>query len=199
MEHYSYESAIDELVNNLRVVYEPYGTWIIKSHFGRKETRYNVADHYSPLTYTSHNEEDSIGIFDGEKYYPQDFEEWKQDYAQYEIEDYEHYHEDELRELFNDWCEGLWSDSGNERLAKNLLNQVFESTTNITDEQGNIKCVYTGYDNILITRSNNIVVLDESDEQFIEESGLDYYNMLYLNDFNGYYRAKEAWEDAKEG
>ena len=131
------QEMIDELASNLRVEYRPYGTWRISSYVGSK---WNKEDGYIEKYYDSNNEEDSIGIFDGEKYYPQDFEEWKKEYAQYEIKDYEHYHEEELRELFNEWCKILWSDSGNEsnyepieerfnRLAENIFDEINDSLT----------------------------------------------------------------------
>lgn len=143
------KEVLEDLNYHLEVEYKPYGTWKVKSYLDDVE-----------VSYLSHNEEDSIGIFDGEKYYPQDYNEWLIDYAQYEIEDYEHYHEEELKELFEEWCQGLWSDSSNEnnyepdedrykRLSENLFDLIIED------------------DRVFGCINGKIVVLTEEEKEFL--------------------------------
>ena len=62
MKIYTYQEALEELETNLQVQYKPYGTWIITSHFGRMESKWQSQDHYYEVEYISHNEEDSNGI-----------------------------------------------------------------------------------------------------------------------------------------
>lgn len=138
--------------------------------------------------YDSHNVEDSIGIFDGEKYYPQDFNEWLKDYAQYEIKDYEHYHDEELKELFNEWCNGLWSDSGNEynyepdeerekRLAERLFDCLIE-------------------DDKVVVCGDGYLILTEAEAEFLLNN-MGWMTDLYEGKLDEFAEAFEQWEDEK--
>ena len=65
MKKYTREEAIGEMAENMRVERAGYGSWKIKSHLGGA-----LAEDRLELTSLTHDEEDSTGLMDGERYNP---------------------------------------------------------------------------------------------------------------------------------
>ena len=159
MKQYKREEIISELAWNVCVSWKGYGTWEIKSHIGQRETAC-YCEHTIEVSEITNNEEDQIGIMDGKKYNPQDYNEWLNDSAQYEIEDYGQLNEDELKDLFDEYCKTIWADSANDdnyepreerdtRLAERLFDALIED------------------DRVIECSNGNIVVLEQRESEFL--------------------------------
>lgn len=133
MKQYTREEIIAELARNVRVSWKSYGTWKVESNI-------DCNDHCIEVSEFTHNEEDKTGIFDGETYNPQNFDDWYSQVFSYELpedDEPEYYNDEELQEKFKEYCEIVWSDSGNEdnyeseeerniRLAERLFDTIIE-------------------------------------------------------------------------
>lgn len=140
MKQYTKEELIAELAQNVSVIWSGYGTWEIKSYIGQRATYRYCANHYIKVCEITHSEDDQTGIFDGEKYNPQDYDDWYFQVFSYELpgdDEPEYYNDEELQEKFKEFCEKVWSDSGNEdnyepfkerdaRLAERLFDTLIE-------------------------------------------------------------------------
>lgn len=132
MKQYTREELIAELAQNVSVMFAGYGTWKIESYIGQRATYRYCADHYIKVSEITHNEDDETGIFDGEKYNPQDYDDWET----FSCNDDE-MTDEEKQEKFEEFCEAVWSDSANEdnyepyeerntRLAERLFDDLIE-------------------------------------------------------------------------
>ena len=74
-----------------------------------------------------------------------------------------------------------------------------DSTTTITDEAGNVKYSICGYDDVMFTKIKDVIVFDESDNEFLEEVGYSFLEVIGKGEYNTYYKAKEEWEELKNG
>ena len=190
MKQYTREEIIDELARNVGVSCKGYGTWKIKSYIGKRETYRYCAEHYIEVSEITHNEEDKIGIMNGEKYNPQDYNEWL--YCEFDPEldandCIANYSKEELKEKFEKYCESVWADSGNEdnyepreerdkRLAEILLDAL------IVD------------DRVIECSNGNIVVLENREAEFLYDN-FGWIEDLYEGKIYEFAEAFEEWED----
>lgn len=201
----SVKEVINELALNVEVIYKPYGTWRIKSHIGTPSYRRSLfdtePDHYISVSYLSHNEEDWIGILDGSKYNPQNFNDWLTDVAQYDpdIGNLEQYRDDELEELFNEYCKAVWADSSNdanyepvderhERLALALFDELVEDQVNYESEL-----------ELIICDNDKVIVLDEDESEFYREDLNEAWTALNTGLEENIKLFKEKFQEWKEG
>lgn len=191
MKKYTREEIIAELAQNVGVSWKGYGTWKIKSYIGQRETYRYCADHYIEVSEITHNEEDQIGIMDGEQYNPQDYNEWLYGVFDPELDENDcinNYIEEELTEKFEEYCEAVWADSANEdnyesreerdiRLSERLFDILIE-------DDKVIECV-DGY-----------IVLKEKEAEFLCNN-YGWIEDLYEGKLDDFAEAFERWEEEK--
>ena len=191
MKQYTREDLIAELAQNVSVMFDGYGTWKIKSYIGQRETYRYCADHYIEVSEITHNEEDKIGIMDGEHYNPQDYNEWLYGEFDPELDEndcIDNYIEEELTEKFEEYCEAVWADSANEdnyepyearkaRLAERLFDTIIED------------------DRIIVCR-DGYLILTEAEAEFLCNS-YGWIEDLYEGKLDDFAEAFEQWEDEK--
>lgn len=167
------QEMIDELASNLRVEYRPYGTWRISSYVGSK---WNKEDGYIEEYYDSNNEEDSIGIFDGEKYNPQNFDDWYFQVFSYELpedDEPEYYNDEELQEKFKEYCEKVWSDSGNEdnyEPIEERLNRLAEIIFDLINDGDTTNLFFGGDEESCKIHEPRYAVTSNEESNFIFEN-----------------------------
>ena len=167
MRTYTIEEAIEEMKSTVQVFSDGYGTWKVKANLGIHSTGEYVEDYF-----TTHDEEWKTGIFDGERFNPQDYEEWLDDFFRHEFAETltsyakELITEDIKKQLFDEYCEIKWNDSANE--------DNYESTDS-RDERAARKIIESWIennewpDNVVVTADNStIFVLDENENDFAE-------------------------------
>lgn len=167
MKTYTIEEAIEEMKGTVQVFSDGYGTWKVKANLGIRSTGEYAEDHF-----ITHDEDWKTGIFDGENYNPQDYEEWIDDFYRHEfaesLSDYakELLTEDVKNTLFKEYCEIKWADTANE--------DNYESTA-ARDERAARKIIESWVDddnapdNVIVTADNStIFVLDEDEKEFAE-------------------------------
>ncbi|MEE0937688.1 MAG: hypothetical protein UIG52_06625 [Bacteroidales bacterium] len=191
MKKYTREEIIAELAQNVSVMFDGYGTWKIKSYIGQRETYRYCANHYVEVSEITHNEEDKTGIFDGETYNPQNFDDWYFQVFSYELpedDEPEYYNDEELQEKFKEYCEAVWADSANEdnyesgkkrdlRLAERLFDCLIE-------DDKVIECV-DGY-----------LILTEAEAEFLGNN-YGWIEDLYEGKLDDFAEAFERWEEEK--
>ncbi len=167
MRKYTINEAIEEMKNTVQVFSDGYGTWKVKANIGFRSTSEYAEDYF-----TTHDEDWKTGIFDGEKYNPQDYEEWLDDFYRHEFVDSltnyakELITEDIKKQLFSEWCEIKWTDSANEdnyeptdERNERAARKIIESWVDDNEWP----------DNVVVTADNStIYVLDDSESEFAE-------------------------------
>lgn len=166
MRKYTIKEAIEEMKGTVQVFSDGYGTWKVKASIGIRSTGEYAEDYF-----TTHQEEWKTGEFDGERFNPQDFDEWQKDYFEPEFNgvnsDALALITDEMKEeMFKAWCEKLWSDSAND--------DNYESPDD-RDERAARKIIESWVhedewpSNVVVNSDNStIYVLDESEHEFAE-------------------------------
>lgn len=205
MKTYTIEEAINDMASNAAVAHgNGYCTWICSAHIGDKRRGYD--DEYAEGNFTTHDEEWKTGLFDGEKYNPQDYSDWLADYFESEFEaplgsDALALITDKMKEqMFSAWCEKVWSDSANENnyestehRNRRIAKEIFYSWEH-----------EEAPDNVFICREKDIVIVLTNDEyNFISHKADDdgdhsYFESLcdgsttkFVNDYN------PDWESEK--
>lgn len=167
MRTYTIKEAIKEMADSIQIFSDGYSTWKVKGNLGIRSTGEYAEDHF-----ITHDEDWKTGIFDGEKYNPQDYEEWLDDFYKNEFAKSlslyakELITEDIKKQLFKEWCEIKWADSANE--------DNYESTDD-RDDRAARKIIESWVDddnapdNVIVTADNStIYVLDEDEKEFAE-------------------------------
>lgn len=166
MRTYTIEEAIEEMKSTVQVFSAGYGTWKVKANLGLRSTGEYAEDYF-----TTHDEEWKTGEFDGERFNPQDFDEWLESYFEPEFngvsKDALALITDEMKnKMFETWCERLWSDSAN--------NDNYEPSDN-RDERAARKIIESWVDdnewpdNLVVTADNStIYLLDNRERKFAE-------------------------------
>lgn len=188
MRKYTIREAIEEMKSSVQVFSDGYGTWKVKANIGLRSTGEYAEDYF-----TTHDESWRTGEFDGEKFNPQDFDEWQEDYFQPEFEsvssDALALITDEMKEeMFKAWCKKMWSDSSDD--------DNYESTDD-RDERAAKKIIESWVDdnkwpdNVVVTADNStIYVLDGEEKSFAESETanlamlVDGRDIAFLNAFN---------------
>ena len=189
MRTYTIEEAIKEMKDSVQVFSDGYGTWKVKANIGLRSTGEYAQDYF-----TTHDEDWKTGIFDGEKYNPQDYEEWLDDFYRNEFaESLSNYAkelitEDVKKALFKEWCEITWADSANEN--------NYESPDD-RDERAARKIIDSWVednewpDNVVVSSDNSTIYLLNNNEREFAESETANLSMLvdgrggaFLNAFN---------------
>lgn len=178
MRTYTINEAIEAMADSIQIFSDGYGTWKVKGNLGIRSTGEYVEDYF-----TTHDEDWKTGIFNGEKYNPQDYEEWLDDFYRHEFAEPLTNHAKELitedikKQLFKEWREIKWSDSADE--------DNYESTDD-RNERAARKIIESWVDddnapnNVIVTADNStIYVLDEDEKEFAES---ETYNLAMLVD-----------------
>lgn len=178
MRTYTIEEATEEMKSTIQVFSDGYSTWKVKANIGLRSTGEFAEDHF-----ITHDEDWRTGIFDGEKYNPQDYEEWLDDFYRHEfaksLTNYakELITEDIKKQLFKEWCEIKWSDSANEDNYESPDDRNERAARKIIEswvDDGNTP------DNVIVTADNStIYVLTEDEKEFAES---ETYNLAMLVD-----------------
>lgn len=163
MRTYTIEEAIEVMKSTVQVFSDGYGTWKVKANIGIHSTGEYVEDYF-----TTHDEDWRTGEFDGERYNPQDYDEWYDDqqWKEHGWEEAPSKDDAEIKSMFNDYCSAVWSDSANEG--------NYESTDS-RDERAARKIIESWvYDdnwpnNVVVSSDNStIYVLGEGEKEFAE-------------------------------
>jgi len=183
MRTYTIREAIDELASNAGVAHgNGYCTWICSANLGYKRKGYD--DEFAEGKFTTHDESWNTGEFDGETYNQQDFSEWLDDFFKSEFEDVVSSDAlalitDKMKEqMFNAWCEKIWSDSANENNYEDrehrdhrIANEIFYSWEHEESP-----------DNVFIDREKDIVIILNNDELNFVNSKFDAGEKIYYDD-----------------
>jgi len=167
MRTYTIEEAIEEMANTVQVFSAGYGTWDVKANLGIRSTGEYVEDKF-----TTHDEEWKTGEFDGERFNPQDYEEWLDDFYRHEFAETltnyakELITEDIKKQLFDEYCDIKWNDSANEdnyepseSRNERAARKIIESWVDDNEWP----------DNVVVTADNStIFVLDEYESEFAD-------------------------------
>lgn len=167
MRTYTIEEAIEEMKSTVQVFGDGYSTWKVKANLGLRSTGEFAEDYF-----TTHDEAWKTGEFDGERFNPQDYEEWLDDFYRHEFAETltnyakELITEDIKKQLFDEYCDIKWNDSANEdnyepsdQRDERAARKIIESW--IYDNEWP--------DNVVVTADNSIIyVLDEDEKSFAE-------------------------------
>lgn len=167
MRKYTINEAIEEMKDTVQVFSDGYGTWKVKANIGLRSTGEYAEDYF-----TTHDEAWKTGEFDGERFNPQDYEEWLDDFYRHEfaetLTDYakELITEDIKKLLFDEYCEIKWNDSSNvdnyepsDQRDERAARKIIESWVDDNNTP----------DNVVVTADNStIYVLDEEERKFAE-------------------------------
>ena len=166
MRTYTIEEAIEEMKSTVQVFSDGYSTWKVKANLGLRSTGEFAEDYF-----TTHDEAWKTGEFDGERFNPQDYEEWLDDFYRHEFAETLTNYAKELitddikKQLFDEYCNIKWNDSANEDNYE-PSDQRDERTARKIIESW----VYDNApDNVIVTADNStIYVLDEDEKKFAE-------------------------------
>lgn len=175
MKTYTINEAIEDIASTIQVFSDGYGTWKVKANLGLRSTGEYAEDYF-----TTHDEEWKTGEFDGERFNPQDYDEWLESYFEPEFngvsKDALALITDEMKnKMFEAWCERLWSDSANE--------DNYESP-NARDRRAAKKIVENWVDEnnwpnkIVVTADNSKIFLLDSEESKFADDNTDALAML---------------------
>lgn len=167
MRKYTINEAIEEMKDTVQVFSDGYGTWKVKANIGLRSTGEYAEDYF-----TTHDEAWKTGEFDGERFNPQDYEEWLDDFYHHEfaetLTDYakELITEDIKKLLFDEYCEVKWNDRSNvdnyepsDQRDERAARKIIESWVDDNNTP----------DNVVVTADNStIYVLDEEERKFAE-------------------------------
>lgn len=167
MKTYTINEAIKEIADSIQIFSDDYGTWKIKGNLGIRSTGEYAEDHF-----ITHDEDWKTGIFDGEKYNPQDYEEWLDDFYRHEFaESLSNYAKELITEdvkntLFKEYCEIKWADTANEdnyepvdARDERAARKIIESWVNDNNWPGNV---------VVTADNSTIYVLNEEEKEFAE-------------------------------
>ena len=160
---YTIEEAIEEMKSTVQVFSDGYGTWKVKANIGRRSTGEYAEDYYK-----THDESWKTGEFDGERFNPLNFDEWyyDQEWLAHGWEEEPSKEDAEIREMFDDYCNAIWSDSANEDNYESPDERNQRAARNIIESWVNDNnCP----DNVVVTADNStIYVLNEDEKEFAE-------------------------------
>jgi hypothetical protein len=145
----THEKLIAEIVENLQITPIGSSEWKITSHINKKNGNIELSE-------ISHNEEDYIGIFDGNFYNDQSYKNWTSKIFVPEFEKklsskaLEMITEEMREEMFMNWRDDLWCDETNkdnyepkykrnERLAQRLLKKLIHRNNKYVWDPGDIE------------------------------------------------------------
>ena len=163
MRTYTIEEAIEEMKDSVQVFSDGYGTWKVKANIGLRSTGEFAEDYF-----TTHDESWKTGEFDGERFNPQDYEEWYNDqqWEEHGWEEAPSKDDAEVKSMFDEYCSAVWSDGANE--------DNYESSDK-RDERAARKIIESWVDdnewpdNVVVTADNStIYVLDDDENDFAE-------------------------------
>lgn len=166
MRKYTIKEAIEEMKDSVQVFSDGYGTWKVKADIGIHSTGEYAEDYF-----TTHDEAWKTGEFDGERFNPQDYNQWLEDYFKPEFNgvssDALALITDEMKdEMFKAWCKKLWSDSANENNYESIDKRDERAARKIVDSWVDDN---ERPDNVVVTADNStIYVLDEDEKSFAE-------------------------------
>lgn len=166
MRKYTINEAIEEMKDTVQVFNDGYGTWKVKANIGLRSTGEYAEDYF-----TTHDEAWKTGEFDGERFNPQDYDQWLEDYFKPEFNGVSNdalaLITDEMKdEMFKSWRKKLWSDSANEDNYEPTEHRDERAATKIVESwvEGNERP-----DNVVVSSDNStIYVMDEDEKAFAE-------------------------------
>lgn len=163
MKTYTIEEAIEEMKSTVQVFSNGYGTWNVKANLGRRSTGEYVEDYF-----TTHDENWRTGEFDGERFNPQDYDEWYDDqkWQEHGWEEEPSKDDAEVKSMFNDYCSAVWSDSANEDNYEPIDSRDERAARKIIESWVDDD---NAPDNVIVTADNStIYVLNEDEKEFAE-------------------------------
>lgn len=163
MRTYTINEAIEEMKDTVQVFSDGYGTWKVKANIGLRSTGEYVEDYFK-----THDESWKTGEFDGERFNPQDFDEWygEQEWLAHGCEEEPSKEDAEIRETFDDYCNAIWSDSANEDNYESPDERNQRAARKIVDSWVDDN---EWPDNVVVTADNStIYILDEDEKTFAE-------------------------------
>lgn len=169
MKTYTIAEAIEELASNAGTAHgNGYSSWKCLATLGSGECK-------AEGSFATNDEEWSTGIFDGEEYNEQDFDEWLEDYFEPEFkkvsEDALSLINEEMKEqMFEAWCKSIWNDAANEDNYEPYAHRQRRIAESIFDSWKRGQAP----DNVFICREKNVVILLTADElEFANKPGND--------------------------
>lgn len=163
MRTYTIKEAIEEMKDTVQVFSDGYGTWKVKANIGLRSTGEYAEDYF-----TTHDEEWKTGEFDGERFNPQDYDEWydEQRWEEHGWEEAPSKDDAEVKSMFDEYCSATWSDSANENNYEPTEHRDERAARKIIEswvEDGDTP------DNVVVTADNStIYVLDNDETEFAE-------------------------------
>lgn len=167
MRKYTINEAIEEMKDTVQVFNDGYGTWKVKANIGLRSTGEHAEDYF-----TTHDEAWKTGEFDGERFNPQDYDQWLEDYFKPEFNGVSNgalaLITDEMKdEMFKAWCKKLWSDSANENNYESIDKRDERAARKIVDSWVDDN---EWPDNVVVTTDNStIYILSEEEKVFAEK------------------------------
>ena len=183
---YTKDEAIEDMANYAQVMPKGYGTWNCIASLGYRDEK-------AKDSFTTHDEDWKTGIFDGETYNPQNFEEWfaEQEWEEHGWDGTPDMNDSEVRSLFDDYCSAVWSDSANEDNYEPSADRDRRIAEKIMDEWLEGNCP----DNVVVSDDgDHIYVLADSELEAMDGDNR-LLNALLENDTETFKRLLDEYEE----